>query len=349
MSELEIGRAEPRQRARQTRSGFGAGPFDQPRQPQRKLPGRRHQARIDGAEHAFAREHVTGADQPRDVGRRRNHKRQPECNATIPPERLSHFTREKPASRIISANAFGRGNFLIELDEVLIGFRIAGYGTAERRNHLEREEVVERIEAGHVDGGEFQTKETAAGPQHAIGLAQRGVDPRHVANTERDGVGVERTIAKRQRLGIAFDKGNLLIEMARRSPVAADVEHVGVDVADGGAEAQAGCAGGAEGDIAGAARDVEQRKRRIGLRRVERIDHDVFPDPVQAPRHQIVHQIVTGRDAVKHIVHQRLLVPQGHVPEAEMGGLVRPIHELTPLPQTIARRAQWRYHVTSIR
>ena len=114
LSELQIGRAEPRQRARQTRAGFGAGAFDQPRHPQRELAGRRHQARIDDAEHAFAREHVSGADQPRDVGRRRDHKRQPECNATMPPERLCHFTREKPAAPIISANAFGLGNFRID-------------------------------------------------------------------------------------------------------------------------------------------------------------------------------------------------------------------------------------------
>ena len=114
LAELEVSGAEPRQRARQTRAGFGAGPFDQPRQPQRELSGRRHQTWIDDAEHAFAREHVSGADEPRDVGRRRNHKRQPECNATMPPERLSHFTREKPASRIISANALGRGNFRID-------------------------------------------------------------------------------------------------------------------------------------------------------------------------------------------------------------------------------------------
>ena len=137
--------------------------------------------------------------------------------------------------------------------------------------------------------------------------------------------------------------------MARHGAVAADVEHIGVDVADGGAEAGTCRLGGAEGDVAGAAGDVEQGKGRIAFRRVERRDHDVLPDPVQASRHQIVHQVVTGRHAVKDVVHQRLLVPQGHVPEAEMGGLVRPIHKLTPLPQTIARRAQWRYHVTSIR
>jgi hypothetical protein len=31
---------------------------------------------------------------------------------------------------------------------------------------------------------------------------------------------------------------------------------------------------------------------------------------------------------VKHIVHQRLLVAQRDVPEAEMRGLVGPIHQL---------------------
>ena len=135
--------------------------------------GRRHQARIDDAEHAFAREHETGANQPRDVGRRRDHKRQPECSATMPPERLSHFTREKPAARIISAKALGLRKFPDRFDEVLIGFGVAGDGAAERRDHLEREEVIEPVEPRHVDGGEFQAQKSAAGFQHAIGLAQR--------------------------------------------------------------------------------------------------------------------------------------------------------------------------------
>ena len=68
LSELQIGGPEPRQRARQPRTGFGAGAFDQPGQPQCQLSGRRHQARIDHAEHALAREHETGAGKPRDMG-----------------------------------------------------------------------------------------------------------------------------------------------------------------------------------------------------------------------------------------------------------------------------------------
>src|SRR5258708_4618203 len=45
-------------------------------------------------------------------------------------------------------------------------------------------------------------------------------------------------------------------------------------------------------DVAGGTGDVEQRERRLVLWRVEAGDHDVLPGPVQAHRHQIVHQIV---------------------------------------------------------
>ena len=114
LSELEIGRSEPRQCARQSRTGFGAGALDQPGDAQRELPGRRHQARIDDTKHALTREHEAGAGEPREVGNGRNHKRQPECNATIPPERLCQLTREKPAARIMSANAAGLGNLRID-------------------------------------------------------------------------------------------------------------------------------------------------------------------------------------------------------------------------------------------
>ena len=114
LSELEIGRPEPGQRARQARTGLGARALDDPREAQRDLARWRHQARIDHAEHALAREHETGAGQPRDVSQCGNHKRQPECRATMPPEKLCQLTREKPAARIMSANAPGLGNLRID-------------------------------------------------------------------------------------------------------------------------------------------------------------------------------------------------------------------------------------------
>ena len=181
----------------------------------------------------------------------------------MPPERLCHLTREKPAARIMSANALGFGNLRIEFDEVLIGFGIAGHGAAERRDDAEREQLIDPVEPGHVDGGEFQAQEAAAGPQHAKGFLQREIDLRHVADAERDGVGVEAAIRKGQRLGIALDETNAVVEMLRGRAVAADLEHIDIDVADGGAKAGARRLRGAKSDIAGAAGDVEQRERRV--------------------------------------------------------------------------------------
>ena len=77
-------------------------------------PGGGTRRGIDDAENALTREHETGAGKPRDVGHCGNHKRQPECNATMPPEKLCQLTREKPAAPIISAKAPGFGNLRID-------------------------------------------------------------------------------------------------------------------------------------------------------------------------------------------------------------------------------------------
>ena len=349
LAELEIGGPHPLQRARKARSRLGAAALDQPRDLQRELSGRRHQRGIDGAEHALTCEHDAGAGQPRDVGERRDHKRQPECNATMPPESVCQLTRPKPAPRIMSANARGLREFADGLDEISIGLGVARDGAAELRDHPEREQVIEPIEPGHVDGGKFQAQEAPAGPQHAIGFLERAIDPRHVADAEGDRVAVEAAVGEGQLLGVALDKRHAVVEMAFGGAVAADREHVGIDVADGGAETRAGRFRGAEGNVAGAAGDVEQCVGAVALRRVERVDHDVLPDAVQASRHQVVHQVVALCHAVKHVVHQRLLLVQRHVAEAKMGGLVRPIHQHYSTPRTIARPAQWGYHVTFIR
>jgi len=49
-----------------------------------------------------------------EVGQACNHKRQPECNATIVALMRWNEARAKPAVRIISANASGRGNRRID-------------------------------------------------------------------------------------------------------------------------------------------------------------------------------------------------------------------------------------------
>ena len=77
----------------------------------------------------------------------------------------------------------------------------------------------------------------------------------------------------------------------------------------------------AERDVAGAAGDVEQREtaRLAALRRIDRRDQRVLPGAMQPARHQVVHQVVAPRHAVEHVVDQRLLVAERHLPEAEMG------------------------------
>ena len=134
---------------------------------------------------------------------RRAHSRQPECNATTPPVRTRWLTRRNPAAAIIVGKGLRPRKAADRFDEVAVGVAIARHRAAQRRDDVEGIEVVERIEAGHVDGREFEAEKSPAGPQHAIELAQRDFDPRHVADAEGDGAGVEAAVRKRQRFGIA--------------------------------------------------------------------------------------------------------------------------------------------------
>jgi hypothetical protein len=48
------------------------------------------------------------------------------------------------------------GEFANRFDQVLVGVGVAGDHAAQRGNHLERKEIVETIEARHVDRGKFK-------------------------------------------------------------------------------------------------------------------------------------------------------------------------------------------------
>src|SRR5690242_17502243 len=77
------------------------------------------------------------------------------------------------------------------LDEVLIRFAVAGDHLADARDSLEGIELVQPVEPGHVDSRKFKAQETAADLEHPIGLRQRALDARHVADAEGDGDAVE--------------------------------------------------------------------------------------------------------------------------------------------------------------
>jgi hypothetical protein len=85
-----------------------------------------------------------------------------------------------------------------------------------------------------------------------------------------------------------------------------------------------------KGDVAGAASQVEQGKTRragddrvtgrpAGLGRIDGGNEHILPGPVQPARHQVVHEVVAPRDAVKNVVNPRLFVFKRHLLEAEMG------------------------------
>ena len=86
LPELDVARPEPRERRRQPRFHSPAGrALEQPRDTQQRPRRRRHHRRIDGAEHALAGEHEAGSAETDEMRGTGDHKRQPECNATIPP------------------------------------------------------------------------------------------------------------------------------------------------------------------------------------------------------------------------------------------------------------------------
>jgi hypothetical protein len=67
-----------------------------------------------------------------------------------------------------------------------------------------------------------------------------------------------------------------------------------------------------------AARHIEKAEVAVAFRRVDCINQRVLPGPVQAGRHQVVHQVIAARDRVENIVHQTLFFLDRHSPEAKI-------------------------------
>src|SRR5262249_16920027 len=89
-------------------------PLDEACDAERSAARHRQRPRIDEAEHALACEYETRTPEPSQVKNRRDHKRQPEGRATMPPLMIRSDTRPNPAARIMPANACGRGKRRID-------------------------------------------------------------------------------------------------------------------------------------------------------------------------------------------------------------------------------------------
>ena len=87
------------------------------------------------------------------------------------------------------------------------------------------------------------------------------------------------------------------LEARLGQPLAAHLHHRRVDVAQHGARSRARRPRSTRArDVAGAAGDVDQIEAARRLRRRQPGDEVVLPQPVQAARHQVVHQVVAAGD-----------------------------------------------------
>ena len=174
-------------------------------------------------------------------------------------------------------------------------------------------------------------------------FGQRALDARHVADAEGDGDAIEAAVRVGQLLGIALLEGNRLVVAAFARALAADGEHVGIDVADGDARARAAGFHHAERHVAGAAGEIEQGEGLLSFGRIDRGHQCILPGAVQPARHQVVHQVVAACHRMEHVVHQPLLVGQRHGLFAEMGVFTASHSQKSFAGRTIARRAGGRY------
>src|SRR5690606_27949780 len=91
-----------------------------------------------------------------------------------------------------------------------------------------------------------------------------------------------------------------------------------VDVADDDLAGRADARLQQGGDVAGAAGKVEHS---IAALHATGADEIAFPQAMDAERHQVVHQVVAAGYRAEHAADQLLLVADGHVAEAEVGGV----------------------------
>ena len=254
-----------------------------------------------------------------------HHAFQPECMAAMPPERLRCFTWVKPAFSIILRERGLRRKAPDAFGEIAIGRAVARHQLAEPRQHGEGIEIVEIVQPGRCDAGEFETEKPPARLEHAIGFAERLVEMGDVADAEGDRIGVlarslRRAAIRRRRRARRWSRSFA----SGAAPALA--QHVLVEVADRdrrGAAFGAQALSDAEGDVAGAAGDIEDRP--AGLR-VQPVDERVLPQAMDARRHQIVHQVVARGDRGEHVADQRRLLFRGHVAVAEGDGRVGVVH-----------------------
>src|SRR5262245_20011897 len=96
-------------------------------------------------------------------------------------------------------------------------------------------------------------------------LIKRLFDARDVADAEGDGDAIEAAVGIHELLGVALLEHDNAVEPTRRGTFTAYLEHVCVDVADGGASTMTGRVDDPKGNITGAAGEIEHMEIPLAL------------------------------------------------------------------------------------
>ncbi|MCY1433430.1 hypothetical protein D9M71_494580 [compost metagenome] len=105
-------------------------------------------------------------------------------------------------------------------------------------------------------------------------------------------------VGEGQLLGIGLDEADVAGHAAVQQLVAADLEHGGVDVGQHHFAGHAHQARELAGEVAGAAGDVQHAVARA---HAGQLDGEALPQAMDAAGHQVVHQVVLGRNRVEHL------------------------------------------------
>src|SRR5690606_18156920 len=118
---------------------------------------------------------------------------------------------------------------------------------------------------------------------------------------------------------IAEHRGYTLRVPGFRDLPLTDGEHFGADITDNRAETGAAGHSRLQRNVGGTACDIDQLEGRRAFWRIETNDQVILPEAVQAPGHEIVHEVVALGDAAEDLVDEPLPLALRDLAKAERG------------------------------
>lgn len=200
--------------------------------------------------------------------------------------------------------------------KVLITVFVTCNGLAHSRDHVETVQIIKLLQARIWKLAKFQHHETTTGLENAIGFGQSILRPGHVPDAKADRVRVKRIGIKRQRHGITNHPVKAVGQLFCFSPFAPFNQHWFCQIQNRCVTVT--CAfKESERDITGSSGHVQQSLARA---RREPIHHCVFPQPMDAAAHDVVHDVIARSHGGKHALNPARFFMFGNVFKSEMGG-----------------------------